>query len=922
MSADKGPRQSKLDAHLHLRLLELEHARAARGEDHDQALDSRQVGVWVRFTGDLEAAKRAGFHPEVVAGPVATGTVAVGNLERLAASEGVVSVRAVQQYHTLLKDSVPAIHADHNDVVTVGGGSGNGVIVGVIDTGIDVFHHNFRNADGTTRVLALLDLTLRQTISISGTPTGGTFSLTWSGPASARFGSPLPSAIGLPFNATAQAISTALLAMRTGAGATVFNAADIAVAGGPLPAQPITVDIQGQYAGKEVTLLDPTPALTGDPFATLDVTRGREFTAADINAALTGPGQTFVSMDFDGHGTHVAGIAAGNGSQGGKAGLLCHPANTFVGVAPQASLVIVKKPFETADGADPIVRGVQFIFNQASTAHQAAVVNISLGGNVGAHDGTSDEETALSAMLVDLTGEAIPGRAIVLSAGNEGVPASARAEDLRARHHARKQVPANGSVSLSFTVPANCTRRHRIDIWYEGATRLNCTVTPPAPPTPPPQYAAGGPVMPPAISGIADNTPLSLTSNRPNQPAAANSAIAYTIDSLPTSWPGHGNDRHKHEIQLSIGPPPSPPGAPPPPAGTIPPPNPIANGTWTITLTETAGTAADVDAWITATHEEIRGGTQPTFVASDADNTRTLTVPATAANVIATGSYDYRDNTLSDFSSRGPTLDTSGFGLLKPDICAPGAKIVSAKTSVRDPGCWCDCCYHFYIDDSGTSMAAPHVVGIVALIFEKNGLLGFDEVRNVLTSNALPPDPITAPMLPNADWGTGIIDAVQALSHVAGHARAGEAGVAARRPDRLSPAAAAPASYPTPGRIAALREKTAIYPWGSLAAALVSTHFDEVQRLVNSNRRILIVWHRMGGPELLREAMRFADGRAVRLPAQPSGRTLTEWLQRLLDLLHEYGSPTLRADVERYRTEALELVRAFIADPEDLRLAG
>jgi hypothetical protein len=105
VSADEGPGRSKLDAHLHLQLLELERARAARGEDHDPALDSRQVGVWVRFTGDLEAARRAGFHPEVVAGPVATGTVSVGNLERLATSEGVVSVRAVQQYRTAFRRS-------------------------------------------------------------------------------------------------------------------------------------------------------------------------------------------------------------------------------------------------------------------------------------------------------------------------------------------------------------------------------------------------------------------------------------------------------------------------------------------------------------------------------------------------------------------------------------------------------------------------------------------------------------------------------------------------------------------------------------------------------------------------------------------------------------------------------------------------
>jgi hypothetical protein len=78
----------------------------------------------------------------------------------------------------------------------------------------------------------------------------------------------------------------------------------------------------------------------------------------------------------------------------------------------------------------------------------------------------------------------------------------------------------------------------------------------------------------------------------------------------------------------------------------------------------------------------------------------------------------------------------------------------------------------------------------------------------------------------------------------------------------------------------------------------------------------------MGGPDLLREAMRFADGRPVRLPARPSGRPLTEWLERLIDLLHENGSTALRTDIERYRAEALELARAATAAREDLRLAG
>lgn len=906
--------RGKLDARLHHRLLELERSRSERGEAHDPALDARQVGVWVRFTGDLEPARRAGFHPEVVAGEVATGTVAVADLERVAASEGVLSIREVQPYHPALNNSVPAIHADHSEVVTVGGGSGAGVVIGVVDSGIDIFHHNFRKADGKTRLLALLDLTLRQTISMPGAPTNGTFTLRWAGTAKSPFGGKQPFTAAIPVKVTKETVQRELLAMRTQTGATVFNAADLQVGGGPLPETPITVDFQGQYADMEVSTLAPTPnELTGG--TSIQITRGREFLPAEINAALTNPAQTFVSKDTDTHGTHVAGIAAGNGSESGY----CRGANTFIGVATEADLVIVKRPVETADSSDPIVRGVQYVFTQA--AGKPAVVNLSLGGHAGAHDGTSDEETALNNMLVDDHSMPVPGRAIVIAAGNEGMPSDTPDWDQRARHHARKHVAANGTVTFSFAVPANDTGTTFIDIWYEGAARLTCTVTPPAPPSGPPQYAAGGPVAPPATSGTAARTALPLASNAPNQPAAADSEILYTINALPTNWPNHANPRAKHKMELRIASPPAPPGAPAPPPGTVPPKNPIANGTWTITLAETAGTAADVDAWLQKRGEQISHGTQPIFISADADRTRTLTVPGTAANAITVASYDYRDNTLSPSSGRGPTLDSSPYAVLKPDLAAPGVGIISAipgKANVPDPGCWCHCCYTFYTPMDGTSMATPHVAGIVALIFEKNKHLTFFDVRELLRSNAQPPDPITGPTLPNADWGAGIIDAEKVLGKVVAQARAGE-GTKLRRV-KIPDGAAWPATAPTARRLSGLRASVAAHPAGPLIAALVSTHFDEVMRLVNSNRRILVVWHRMQGPQLLREAMRYADGRPVHIPANPSGRPLLEWLEKLIDLLYEYGSPALSADVVRYRTVALELAQTLSTD--DRRMAG
>jgi subtilisin family serine protease len=61
---------------------------------------------------------------------------------------------------------------------------------------------------------------------------------------------------------------------------------------------------------------------------------------------------------------------------------------------------------------------------------------------------------------------------------------------------------------------------------------------------------------------------------------------------------------------------------------------------------------------------------------------------------------------VSYFSSKGPTGD----GRLKPDLVAPGERILSAQSTGGKPGAQTNC----YVEDSGTSMAAPHVSGAVA----------------------------------------------------------------------------------------------------------------------------------------------------------------------------------------------------------------
>jgi subtilisin family serine protease len=95
----------------------------------------------------------------------------------------------------------------------------------------------------------------------------------------------------------------------------------------------------------------------------------------------------------------------------------------------------------------------------------------------------------------------------------------------------------------------------------------------------------------------------------------------------------------------------------------------------------------------------------------------TITDPGNAATAITVGSvHRYRPHTfgVTFDSSKGPTLD----GRLKPDLVAPGERITSAATGKLADGvpplAGGPAGVARYIEDSGTSMAAAHVSGVVA----------------------------------------------------------------------------------------------------------------------------------------------------------------------------------------------------------------
>jgi subtilisin family serine protease len=129
-----------------------------------------------------------------------------------------------------------------------------------------------------------------------------------------------------------------------------------------------------------------------------DESRFDVFDAKALDAALEGEGTVPVG-DPQGHGTHCASIAAGNGRGSG---------GQFRGVATAAVLMAVR--------SEPLldthsIEGIRQAFELAGS--RPAVISMSLGGHLGPHDGT----TALENEIARMTG---PGRIVVIAAGNEG----------------------------------------------------------------------------------------------------------------------------------------------------------------------------------------------------------------------------------------------------------------------------------------------------------------------------------------------------------------------------------------------------------------------------------------------------------------------------------------------------------------------
>lgn len=128
---------------------------------------------------------------------------------------------------------------------------------------------------------------------------------------------------------------------------------------------------------------------------------------------------------------------------------------------------------------------------------------------------------------------------------------------------------------------------------------------------------------------------------------------------------------------------------------------------------------------------------------------RTIGSPGAAEKVITVGASTDRDR-IARFSSRGPTAD----GRLKPDLVAPGSNIVAARAAATSMGRVVN---DMYTSANGTSMAAPHVVGLCALMLQANPQLLPADIKSKLMNTCLDIDQ------DETVQGGGRVDALAAL---------------------------------------------------------------------------------------------------------------------------------------------------------------
>lgn len=607
-------------------------------------IDIPMVGIFAQLAseGGIAVLQAAGARIGARIGSVVSAEVPFDNLERVLTSSAFSMVEAARTIAVKNDTSMRVIRANAVRRVvgnTWTGSAGQGVIVGIYDSGLDFTHEDFLDPNGGTRVLQLWD----------------------------------------------------------------------------------QLDLNGVSAG---------------------VPYGRVCSRADISAVIATPNDRSACPQIDGHGhgTHVTGTAAGDGSATGTGG----SPFTYAGVAPLADLMIVKGG-EGLFSESGIIDGLAWLEREGRRLNRPMVVNLSLGGQTGPHDGSRLYELAIDSL-------SRPGFIVVVSAGNEAFNNNDVNPDgtipTRNPTYFHGFGPPNTPRDFTFdiepytAVDGACNDFVNFSLWYYAPDTLDIAIV----------RADGSTVT--AAFGQTREVDSPLGNVR--------------IDNA-SGGPNARNNSYEADIRINdcgVN------GSPP------------VSGLWTLRVSKAhSPSGKPYHFWMysqllgnRSTHAIGRSGFDNHYIVSTPGNARrAITVGAfvtklcwqTPAKQDGPACYATRETVgdLARFSSAGPTRD----GRQKPEITAPGLGIASSRSRFAIPAANRILMDGVHWMNEGTSMAAPHVTGTIALMLQARPTLTPEDVRDIL-SRSSDHDQFTSRVYDNAAdseprywWGFGKLNVCAAL---------------------------------------------------------------------------------------------------------------------------------------------------------------